>query len=196
MQSAAASSRTRNSSAFEVWLVSVGWQAICDEVGDTAGSRWVQIRKHHDDIAALGKDMEVAVHARGAAPVAELAHSSARIRVHEPECILCPSRCIDLSGCEQIGVLRIQQFVIGESIREAQEVLHGTIATARRGSAIRQLLQSLLEECRHARPRIGGSLWAVAILIVRIFKSVTCAVINLHVGGLARGFHGGIERAD
>src|SRR5271157_2739839 len=65
----------------------VGTQAVHDEIRDSAGSRRIEIREHNDDVAALRKDLEVAVHAGGAADVAEVPHGGACAVVHEAECV-------------------------------------------------------------------------------------------------------------
>jgi hypothetical protein len=75
--------------------------------------------------------LEVSVHAWGAAAVAVVAHGRACAVVHEAECVFVAARCIDFPGGEQLGVLRVEEFVIGEGIREAQEVFNSAIAAAR-----------------------------------------------------------------
>jgi hypothetical protein len=49
----------------------------------------------------------------------------------KPNAYFVAAPCIDFPGGEQLGVLRVQEFVIGEGIREAQEVFKSAIAAAR-----------------------------------------------------------------
>ena len=98
---------------------SVGREAVHDEVRNAAGRGRIEIRKHHDDVASLRKDLEISIHAGSATAVAEVAHRRACVVIHEAEGVFCAARCIDFSAGKQIGILCVQQPVIGQGVREA-----------------------------------------------------------------------------
>src|SRR5215472_8593879 len=51
-------------------------EAIEREVRHARGSRWIQVRKHGDCVARLRTDLQIAIHARGAAAVAKAPNST------------------------------------------------------------------------------------------------------------------------
>src|SRR5580692_3883468 len=75
-------------------------QAVHDEVRDASGRGRIEIRKHHDDVASLRKDLQITVHPGRAAAVAEVAHRRPGVAIHEAEGVLRAARCIDFSAAK------------------------------------------------------------------------------------------------
>ena len=90
-----------------------------DELRSVIGGRWIDIRQDGDDVARARADLQVPIHAGGAASVAEAMHS-AEIANGEPVAVVIAAGTISVAGDHHFGVRRVQQFVIFQSQREME----------------------------------------------------------------------------
>ena len=91
---------------------SVLGEAIADEIGDAAGRRWVQVRQDGDHVAALGINLQIAIHPWGTATVTEVPSAGLSSLIGKSEGVFAAAGRFDFSGGQEIGIFRVQQLVI------------------------------------------------------------------------------------
>src|SRR6266849_4022256 len=71
-------------------------QAIAHEVGDSARRGWIEIRQHRDHVAALRKDLQLAIHSGRPAAMTEVAKRSVCAVIHKPKRVFHTPWCVYL----------------------------------------------------------------------------------------------------
>src|SRR5437762_11018662 len=85
-------------------------QPVCDELGDAAGCRWVEVREHGHNVAGGWADLEFAIHPRRASAMTKTADAVGRVVV-ETEGIAAAPRRIDLARRQHFRITRVDQLV-------------------------------------------------------------------------------------
>jgi hypothetical protein len=93
-------------------------QAVPDEIGDAIGGGWIEIGQDNDRVARVA-DLEVAVHSRRAAAMTEAPNTIGAV-LTETVTVPAASGRLRLTGCQQRGVIGVEELVPGDRGREAE----------------------------------------------------------------------------
>src|SRR5262249_51170748 len=99
-------------------------EAVADEVGGAAGGGRGQVAEGDDYVARSWVDAQFAVHARGAATVAERGDASLGF-VHEAVGGFFTFNNLGVAGSEEVGVVCVEQFVVLDGGSEGEQIADG-----------------------------------------------------------------------
>src|SRR6266550_6947011 len=111
--------RTSLESGLQQPVSSLLRQSAGNELGDAAGGGRVQVRQHGHNVAGCGADLEFAIHPGSAPAMTKTADAVGRAII-ETERIAAAPRRINLARGKRLRILRIEQLVGFQSVREPQ----------------------------------------------------------------------------